>query len=162
MPEIYGLHAWEPHPDYPETEVRRDNGERIILSLAPEGEDEDMCWAWTVHPAQDLPLRHGVNLGSDLNKEVARRQAEAAALRYGYTFEDPRSDNEVARQEAPSIALTIVGLRVDDAARLAQEAGVTFRVGRDNGRPRPITDDINRNRVTVTLVNGVVTEAEPR
>lgn len=154
MSGIHELHGWEPHPDYPESEVRMDDGERIVLSLGAEGCDGSQCWAWMVHPAQKLPSKHGVNYGSDLDKEIARRQADIAALAYGYTLANPLSWAATARREAPILARRVLNLPVGEAARIVQEAGVTFRIaGRDDDGP-------DRHRVTVIVVDGVVTAAE--
>jgi hypothetical protein len=166
MPEqpgdgLHRLHAWEPDPDYPDREVRRDANERIVLSLGPEGREGSQCWAWLVHPASRLPYKYGVNIGSDLDRDTARRQADAAVVAYGYTLANPASWSASARRDAPAVALRIVNLPITEAARITQEAGIIFRVGRENGRPRITHDDRRRDRVTVTVVDGIVTAADP-
>lgn len=63
--------------------------EDIVLSLYPEpirDRSGNMAWVWRVHTARLLPQRHGVTYGGDVDKEVARAQAEAAARHYGYEF----------------------------------------------------------------------------
>lgn len=110
------LHAWEPHPEYENTEIRRDGSEQIVLSLQPEGIAPSQCWAWTVHTASNLPWRHGVNMGSDLDRDVARAQADAAAVSYGYRIIAPDTWAETARRDAPSVARHIRNLSVTDAA----------------------------------------------
>lgn len=151
----YELHEWEQHPEYPSTEVRLDSSECTVLSLSPEGCDESMCWVWTVEPASRLPYKSGVTAGSDLDKEIARRQADIAALAYGYTLADPNSWAATARREAPVIARAIVNLPVGEAIRRVQLAGVTFRIA---GRGEDNTP--NRHRVTAVVVDGIVTAAE--
>lgn len=42
---LYELHAWEEHPEYPSTEIRRDDNEREIVDLCPEGCDKSQCWS---------------------------------------------------------------------------------------------------------------------
>lgn len=150
MPNSLG--PWEPDAEHPGTEVRRTRVGTRVLSLGPEGMPDSQCWAWMVLPAMRLPLRQGVNLGSDLDKEVARAAADAAAFAYGY---DPKG----IISEAPTIASKIVNLPLADAARMAQEVGVQFRIGRQDGRVYGLSDDLWFNRVTVTVMDGIVTEA---
>jgi hypothetical protein len=42
------------------------------------------AWAWTVFTARMLPPRYGVTYGGNVDKEVARAQADAAARAFGY------------------------------------------------------------------------------
>lgn len=151
---MYELNPWEQHPDHPTTEVRCDDSGEAVLSLWPEGMTGSQCWAWQVETASRLPHKYGVNLGSDLDKETARRQSETAAEAYGYSLNNRVSD-------APAIARRILNLPISEAAVLAQMAGVTVRIGSENGRGRALTDDRQRDRVTVTVMDGVVIAATP-
>lgn len=146
------LLPWQQSTEWPETEVRLDDAGMTVLSLSPEGCEGSQCWAWDVRTARNLPHKYGVNVGSDLDKETARRQADAAAVAYGYHL-----DNRIST--APEIARRIVNMSVGAAAQLAQGSGVTFRIGSENGRGRPLHDDRHRDRVTVTVMDGVVTAA---
>jgi hypothetical protein len=63
--------------------------------------------------------------------------------------------------DAPSLARRIVNLPLDQASALAQSAGITFRIGSENGRGRMLTDDLRYDRVTVDVMDGVVISARP-
>jgi hypothetical protein len=52
-------------------------------------------------------------------------------------------------------------MNVDAASQFALAHGITFRIGKEDGRPRLLTDDRRTNRVTVTVMDGVVIAAEP-
>ena len=151
------LTIWEVHPEYPSTEIRKNRSGNVVLSLFPEGIIPSQCWCWVVEPAKKLPNKRGVNQGSDLNKEVARRQAEMAAIAYGYEF-------EVVDSNAPNpahVSLLIRGRSLADAASLVQRMGLIFRIGSTDGRGAILTDDICKDRITVTVLAGVVTDAHP-
>lgn len=62
---------------------------------------------------------------------------------------------------APAVALRLLHMQVEAASQFALAHGIAFRIGKENGRPRMLTDDRKFNRVTVTVVDGVVTAAEP-
>jgi hypothetical protein len=150
---LYTLSPWQPgEGDFAAAEVRITDNGTVVLSLAAEGVAPSQCWAWLVHPASRLPYRQGVNLGSDLDKEMARRQADAAAEAYGYHL-----DNRISG--APAVARRIVNMSVGAAAVFAQGAGIVFRIGSENGRGRQLHDDRNRDRVTVTVMDGIVVAA---
>ncbi len=155
----YLLHCWESHPEFPEAEVRLDSRNEVVLSLSPEGCEGSQCWAWDVRPARRLPLKHGVNIGSDTDKETARKQADLAAVTYGYTLEQATSWAATARRDAPAVALRVVGMPLSQAVVISQEVGITLRVNSVDGRVRPTTDDIRRDRVTVSVMGGMVTAA---
>ena len=151
------LRPWELHPEYPPPEGRKNKNDTQVLSLSPEGCDESQCWCWEVTTARNLPHKHGVNVGSDLNKEIARRQAETAAIAYGYELEvtDPNAVNPA------HVSLLIRGRSLADAASLVQRMGLVFRIGSQDGRGALLTDDMRYDRVTVTVMAGVVTDACP-
>lgn len=61
----------------------------------------------------------------------------------------------------PAVALRLLHMNVDAASQFALAHGITFRIGKEDGRPRLLTDDRRTNRVTVTVMDGVVIAAEP-
>jgi hypothetical protein len=64
-------------------------------------------------------------------------------------------------QHACEVALTITNRPLAEAERIAREAGITLRIGSEDGRIRLLTDNIDRNRVTVSVLRGIVTGATP-
>lgn len=101
------LGPWVPMPNaiHPGSEIRHEiaqmtvvgvgtvdlepSRENVVLTLYPEYIRDGsgrMAWAWAVHTACHLPQRYGITFGGNLDKEVARAQAEAAARNYGYEF----------------------------------------------------------------------------
>ena len=86
-----------------------------------------------------------------------RRQAETAAIAYGYELEvtDPNAVNPA------HVSLLIRGRSLADAASLVQRMGLVFRIGSQDGRGALLTDDMRYDRVTVTVMAGVVTDACP-
>ncbi len=71
------LDLWEPHPEYPGTEIRKCGAEKV-LALFPEGLDSSQCWVWTL----------GKKNGCADDREVARKRAEEAARAEGYQLEE--------------------------------------------------------------------------
>ena len=128
-----------------------------MLRLFPEGLGESQCWAWVVEPASRLPTKYGMTCGSDKNKEIARRQAEMAAMAYGYEFEvvDPNQANPA------HVCVLVRGLPLSEAVARAQSVGLQVRIGSQDGRGAILTQDINRERITLTVMAGVVTNAVP-
>ena len=84
---MYILRAWQPDPEHPSTEIRCTSFGLTVLTLFPEGRAPSTCWAWIVNTAAMLPLT-SKTMGSDLNKDVARQQAEAAAVAFGYQLDE--------------------------------------------------------------------------
>jgi hypothetical protein len=62
---------------------------------------------------------------------------------------------------AISVARRILRLPVAQAEATANAAGVTFRIGTEDGRGRMLNDNINYYRVTVEVVDGFVVSARP-
>jgi hypothetical protein len=59
----------------------------------------------------------------------------------------------------PLTADQLIGMPLDQAAALVEEAGQQWRVGREDGMDRPLTTDFVPGRVTFTVEDGVVTDA---
>jgi hypothetical protein len=77
------LQAWEPHPVHAHREVRSTWDNVIVLSLFPEGDDDSVCWVWELQP-DDRPPTEDFPHGHSNDKETARKQADLAAIGYGY------------------------------------------------------------------------------
>lgn len=58
----------------------------------------------------------------------------------------------------PGFEVSIVGLTLDEATKLAEQSGWTVRVARENGVDLALTMDLVETRVNVAVEDGVITE----
>jgi len=59
----------------------------------------------------------------------------------------------------PSFVADLVGLETEAARELAEKKGLTFRVGERDGERFLLTLDYRLDRVTVSIVDGIITQA---
>ncbi len=87
MPNGVMLGLWVPHPDdaFVGVECRCDRwGDPMVVLYQKGGVTTD--WAWEVDKYPLDPSNDVCEYGFDLDKETARAQAEAIAVRLGYRF----------------------------------------------------------------------------
>jgi len=91
----------------------------------------------------------------------------SAGLLSGCTSEPAESSNEVAvideiSDEQRVFAENLVAQEplLDDATAQIEEAGYAWRLGTIDGEPQAVTMDYRLDRLTLTVNDGVVTEAQ--
>lgn len=61
--------------------------------------------------------------------------------------------------EARLLVNEIVGMSLDEAESVCRENGVNVRVVHRDGESMPLSMDLNENRLNLTIMEGVVTNA---
>ena len=106
------LTEWMPHPKYENHEVRYNaKTEKEVMVLFPEGLVGSQCWVWQYENEPKIS-------GYDINKEKARKAADAELREMGFLFwEETGSVEEILTNEQRKLIrmmLSIIDECTDD------------------------------------------------
>lgn len=74
---------------------------------------------------------------------------------------DTVEEMERAAQRSADVAATVIGMAEQDATTALTASGIEVRIGERDGVPVPATADYRPDRVSLTIVDGRVTAAQP-